>query len=70
MALSTTGRTRRRQYTSFDVYVATVDWNGQSRDVEVDVADAQPLLGMSLMLGSELRIAVVDGGETTIAQLP
>src|SRR5262249_46140519 len=40
----------------FDVYVATVEWHGQARQVEAESADAQPLLGMCLMQDSELRI--------------
>src|SRR5437016_5139470 len=55
---------------AFDVYVATVDWHGQPRNVEVEAADAQPLLGMALMQGSELRIQVVPGGPVTIAGPP
>jgi clan AA aspartic protease len=54
----------------FDVYVATVDWHGQSRSVEVEATDAQPLLGMALMQGSELRVEVVPVGPVTIAALP
>lgn len=55
---------------AFDVYVATVDWNGQARSVEVEAAGAQPLLGMALIRGAELRIEVVPGGTAPIAALP
>jgi len=55
---------------TFDVYVATVDWDGRQKSVEVEAADAQPLLGMALMRGSELRILVVPGGSTSIAAPP
>ena len=55
---------------TFDVYVATVDWDGQPRGVEVEAADAQPLIGMALMQGSDLRIQVAPGGPVTIAGLP
>ena len=55
---------------AFDVYVAVVDWDGQPRTVEVEAADAQPLLGMALLLGSEVRIQVAIGGSVTIAALP
>ena len=55
---------------TFDVYVATVDWDGQPRSVEVEAADSQPLLGMALMQGSELRMQVLPGGPVTIAALP
>jgi clan AA aspartic protease len=54
----------------FDVYVATVNWHGQPRSVEVEAADAQPLLGMALMQGSDLHIQVVPGRPVTIAVLP
>jgi len=54
---------------AFDVYVATVDWDGRPRNVEVDAADAQPLVGMALMQGSELRMQVVPGGAVTIESL-
>ena len=55
---------------TFDVHVATVDWHGQPRAVEVEAADAQPLLGMSLMRGSELKVQVADGGSVTITETP
>lgn len=51
---------------TFDVHVATVDWNGTPRQVTVEATDAQPLAGMSLMLGSELRVQVAVGGAVTI----
>jgi predicted aspartyl protease len=55
---------------AFDVYVAIVEWHGQPRTVEVEAADAQPLLGMAMMQGSDLRIQVVPGGSVTIVTLP
>src|SRR5437867_283682 len=47
----------------FDVYAATVIWDGQARTVEADAADTDPLVGMGLIYGHELRIRAVDGGE-------
>jgi clan AA aspartic protease len=55
---------------AFDVFVATVEWNGQPRSAEVEAIDAQPLIGMALMRGSELRIKVTPGGSITIAGPP
>lgn len=55
---------------AFDVHVATVIWDGQPRSVEVEAADAQPLLGMALMQGAALHMHVVSGGSVTIAGLP
>lgn len=56
-------------FQAFDVYVANGDWDDQSRNLEVEAADAQPLLGMSLLQGSELRIQVVRGGSVVVAPL-
>jgi clan AA aspartic protease len=55
---------------TFDVYVGTVEWHGQPQAVEVDAANAQPLLGMALLEGSELRIEVRSGSPLTINILP
>ena len=55
---------------SFNVYAATILWDGQVRAVETDAADTDPLLGMSLLAGHEVRMQVVDGGAVTIEVLP
>ena len=54
----------------FDVYAATVIWDGQLRIVEVNAADTNPLVGMGLIYGHELRIRAVEGGAVTIEALP
>lgn len=54
----------------FDVYVATVIWDGQPRTVEVEAADTEPLVGMSLLEHHALRIDVLNGGTVTITALP
>jgi len=54
----------------FDVYVATVIWDGQPRTVEVEAADTEPLVGMSLLEHHALRIDVLNGGMVTITALP
>ena len=45
-----------------DVCLARVVWHGTPRPVRALVAEAAPLLGMSLLRGSELRVRVVEGG--------
>lgn len=52
-----------------DVCMARVLWHGGERPIRVLVADATPLLGMSLLRGSELRIEAVNGGEVVIRTL-
>ena len=54
----------------FDVYVATVIWDGQPRTVEVEAVDTEPLVGMSLLDQHALRIDVMHGGVVTITALP
>jgi clan AA aspartic protease len=53
----------------FDVYVATVMWDGQPRTVEVEAADTEPLVGMSLLDRHSLRIDVLRGGVVTVSAL-
>ena len=50
----------------FDTYGVTVLWDGQSRFVDADEADATPLLGMSMMDEHDLSIQVRDGGRVVI----
>jgi clan AA aspartic protease len=54
----------------FDVYAATVIWDGHPRMVEIDAAATDPLVGMGLLYGHEVRIQAIDGGAVTIEALP
>jgi clan AA aspartic protease len=54
----------------FAVYAATVIWDGQARVVEIDAADTDPLVGMGLLYGYEVRIQAIDGGAVIIEALP
>lgn len=63
------GHTRGRQYSGFRVYAGAIIWDGLPRAVEIDAADAQPLVGMSLMQGYELLVRVIVGGDVNIAAL-
>jgi clan AA aspartic protease len=54
----------------FNVYEASVIWDGQVRLVEINESEADPLVGMGLLEGYELKIQAVAGGLVTIAALP
>ena len=54
----------------FDVYEGKMVWDGQVRDVLVDEADTDPLIGMSLLNGYELKMQVRVRGKVTIKRLP
>ncbi|MCY7277343.1 MAG: clan AA aspartic protease, partial [Phormidesmis sp. CAN_BIN44] len=51
---------------TFEVYAATVIWDGQYRDIPVNEAETDPLIGMSLHYGYGLRIRAVEGGNVAI----
>jgi clan AA aspartic protease len=53
----------------FDVYEASIVWDGQVRMVEVNEADTDPLVGMGLIEGYELRIQGIVGGAVTLIAL-
>jgi clan AA aspartic protease len=53
-----------------DVYVARVDWDGKVRTILVNEADGDPLVGMRLLRGQELKMQVRARGKVTIKRLP
>ena len=53
----------------FDIYEATVDWDGEARRVAVDEAETVPLIGMALLEGYELIVQVQRGGNVTVRAL-
>ena len=54
------------QEASFDIYGATVLWDGQPRYVDAYVVDATPLVGMMLLDKHNLNIEVESGGRVVI----
>jgi clan AA aspartic protease len=54
----------------FDIYETTVVWHGRPKRVAVDEVDCDPLIGMSLLQGCALTVAVVDGGRVVVRRLP
>jgi clan AA aspartic protease len=54
---------------TFEVYAAKVIWDGEYREVPVNEAETDPLIGMSLLYGYDLQIQAVEGGWVTIKAL-
>ena len=54
----------------FDHYEGRVLWHGREREILVLAADGDPLAGMTLLKGSELRIRAQAGGEVVVEELP
>jgi clan AA aspartic protease len=53
-----------------EVYQGTVLWDGHALSLLVDEVDTDPLVGMGLLEGHELKIEVRPGGKVTIKRLP
>lgn len=53
----------------FDLYRAIIIWHGMPRPVQVAAVETEPLLGISLLYGHELRIQIVEEGAVIIEAL-
>ena len=53
----------------FNVFEASIIWNGQIRAVEINESEAEPLVGMGLLEGYELNIQGLASGTVTIKAL-
>lgn len=49
-----------------DVYEAVVVWNKRRRTVPVFAMDSDPLIGMAMLEGNDLRARILRGGELRI----
>jgi clan AA aspartic protease len=50
----------------FQMYRATVIWDGQFKVVDVAASESEPLLGISLLYGFKLQVEVIERGTVTI----
>lgn len=53
-----------------DVYVATIIWDGKPKSLLIQAIDNAPLLGMSLLIGYDLRASVKLGGSVELEVIP
>jgi clan AA aspartic protease len=53
----------------FEMYSASVIWDGQIQIIDVVASEAEPLVGMSLLYGYDLRIQAVEGGTVSVQAL-
>lgn len=53
----------------FNVYEAVVIWDDTLLTIPVDEADAEPLVGMSLMEGYQLTMQVFEGGQVELRKI-
>ena len=55
--------------TTFEVHAAKVIWDGKYQNIPINEAETDPLVGMGLLYGYDLRIQAVEGGTVTIKAL-
>lgn len=53
----------------FDVYAATITWDGRDRDIDVAESETEPLIGMALLYGYRVQIDAIKGGIVKIEAL-
>jgi clan AA aspartic protease len=53
----------------FDVYSGFVLWDGKFRRIDVNAAETEPLVGMSLLYGYRIQLDAIEGGMITIQSL-
>ena len=54
---------------AFDLYAATVLWDDSPRTVQVASTETEPLLGIDMIYGHEVRIQIVEDGAVAIEKL-
>ena len=55
---------------AFDIYLATIEWDGRDRDVLVLAPDGASLVGRAMLYGFRLFVDVADGGDVTVESRP
>jgi len=56
--------------TLLDIYDAMVIWDGKYQEIEINSAETDPLIGMSLLRGYRLQVDAIKNGLVTITALP
>ncbi len=53
----------------FDIYDAVAIWDGKSQEIEVNSAETDPLIGMSMLRGYRLQVDTIEDGLVVITDL-
>jgi clan AA aspartic protease len=53
----------------FDVYSATVIWDGEFRTIKINESNTSSLMGVGLLYGYEVCIKIINSGMVTIKAL-
>jgi clan AA aspartic protease len=55
--------------TLFDIYTATVIWDGEYHQIDIAASETESLIGMALLYGYRLQVDTVEGGSVKIEAL-
>ena len=55
--------------TFFDLYIATIIWDGKYREIDIVESETEPLLGMAMLYGYRLQVDNVEKGIVKIEAL-
>jgi clan AA aspartic protease len=53
----------------FDLFAATIIWDGNEHPILVQEIENAPLLGMSMLVGYDMTVRVIEGGLVTISAI-
>ena len=53
----------------FDIYAATIIWDGTPRPILVEAVEILPLVGMRLLVDYDVRLRVQPGGMVQIVSV-
>jgi clan AA aspartic protease len=53
----------------FDIYDAVAIWDGKTKEIEVNSAETDPLIGMSMLRGYRLQVDTIECGLVIITDL-
>jgi clan AA aspartic protease len=55
--------------TLFDIYTATVIWDGEYHQIDIAASETESLIGMALLYGYRLQVDTIEGGSVKIEAL-
>jgi clan AA aspartic protease len=55
--------------TLFDIYTATVIWDGEYHQIDIAASETESLIGMALLYGYRLQVETIEGGSVKIEAL-
>lgn len=53
----------------FDVFAGKTNWDGAIRNVLIEAAETDPLVGMAMMQGFELQVRIKPGGSLILRRI-